>query len=316
MLARGAVKRDPPAYAVPSSHRAALIAEWPVDVKRVATGAILIPIVVALVWFATSALLAVLLGGVVLLTMIEFFRLCDSLGLRGYRPWTMFCAAGVIYVQWAAGRAEMHSLGAGYTLLRSAAPWAASLDVVLLAFVFGCAVLSLCARGPLADVVPAVSASSAALLFIALPLSYIVRLHQAGLDGAKWVLFLLALVWAGDIAAYFAGRAIGRVKMAPLLSPKKTWEGAAANVLASMVVGYFFAGWIGVDLLPMLLLAALANAAGQAGDLLESAYKRGARVKDSGGLLPGHGGMLDRVDSLILATPVVWCYVEWLWPRH
>jgi phosphatidate cytidylyltransferase len=287
-----------------------------VNLKRILTGAVLIPAVVALVWLSSSELVAAILAVVIQLAMVEFFRLGDALGLRAYKGWTMFCAVAVIYVQWAAGQAELHSLGPGFAVVRHTAPWAVSLDVILLAFIFGCAAFSLAARGPLADVLPALGASSSALLFIALPLSYVVRLHQAGTNGAKWVLFLLALVWAGDIAAYFAGRALGRVKMAPLLSPGKTWEGAAGNFLASLVVGYFFSGWIGVDLLPMLLVAALANIAGQAGDLIESAYKRGARVKDSGGLLPGHGGMLDRIDSLILATPVVWCYVEWFWPRR
>jgi phosphatidate cytidylyltransferase len=94
--------------------------------------------------------------------------------------------------------------------------------------------------------------------------------------------------------------------MAPALSPKKTWEGAIANLLASLLVAVLFARWMQADIASLLVLAALANIAGQMGDLIESAYKRGAVVKDSGALLPGHGGMLDRVDSLILAAPVVW----------
>ena len=94
--------------------------------------------------------------------------------------------------------------------------------------------------------------------------------------------------------------------MAPALSPKKTWEGAFANVLGSLLVAIFFAKWMQVDAATLLIIAALANIAGQMGDLIESAYKRGAVVKDSSSLLPGHGGMLDRIDSLILASPVVW----------
>jgi len=118
-------------------------------------------------------------------------------------------------------------------------------------------------------------------------------------------------MWAGDTSAYFAGKAFGHLPMAPALSPKKTWEGAFANLLSSLVVGLGFARWMQVDAMTMLIIAALANIAGQVGDLIKSAYKRGAAVKDSGSLLPGHGGVLDRIDSLILASPVVW--VAWQW---
>jgi phosphatidate cytidylyltransferase len=100
--------------------------------------------------------------------------------------------------------------------------------------------------------------------------------------------------------------------MAPALSPKKTWEGAAANLCGSLLVAIFFARWMQVDTLSLLVIAGLANIAGQMGDLIESAYKRGAGVKDSSSLLPGHGGMLDRIDSLILAIPVVWIAFQWL----
>jgi phosphatidate cytidylyltransferase len=108
------------------------------------------------------------------------------------------------------------------------------------------------------------------------------------------------------------GRSLGRVKMAPALSPGKTWEGAAANVVASVLVAIPFARWTGIDLLTLMAVAATANIAGQMGDLIESAYKRGAGVKDSSSLLPGHGGMLDRIDSLILASPAVWAVYQLL----
>ena len=96
--------------------------------------------------------------------------------------------------------------------------------------------------------------------------------------------------------------------MAPQLSPKKTWEGAAANLLGSLLVGVASARWLHFDAAQMVVMAGLANVAGQAGDLLESAYKRSAGVKDSGHAAAGHGGMLDRIDALILAAPVVWYY--------
>ena len=128
------------------------------------------------------------------------------------------------------------------------------------------------------------------------------------------VLFLLVLLWAGDSLAYFTGRAIGRHKLAPELSPGKTWEGAIANLAGSLLVGVVAGRWIALPAVHLAAMAALANVAGQIGDLTESAYKRAAGAKDSGMLLPGHGGMLDRVDSLIFAAPVVWYYFRMLLP--
>jgi phosphatidate cytidylyltransferase len=154
--------------------------------------------------------------------------------------------------------------------------------------------------------------SAAGLVFIALPLSAVVRIHALEVSGPKLLLFTLALVWAGDTLAYFVGRAFGRMPMAPQLSPRKTWEGAAANLLGSTIVAVALFGWLHIDAFQAVLMACLANVAGQAGDLLKSAYKRGAGVKDSGTLLPGHGGILDRIDALILAAPVVWYYFRFV----
>jgi phosphatidate cytidylyltransferase len=104
------------------------------------------------------------------------------------------------------------------------------------------------------------------------------------------------------------GKSIGKHSLAPHLSPKKTWEGTVAGFIGSLLVALVSARWLMVPLVHLLGMAAAGNVAGQVGDLLESAYKRSAGVKDSGSLLPGHGGVLDRIDALILAVPVVWYY--------
>jgi phosphatidate cytidylyltransferase len=126
-----------------------------------------------------------------------------------------------------------------------------------------------------------------------------------------WLLYALVLNWIGDIGAYYVGRAVGRHKLAPIVSPGKSWEGAAASLGASLIFGFFFLRWAIPEVPPAVALAltAVANVAGQFGDLCESALKRGAGVKDSGTLLPGHGGWLDRVDSTLFALPVVYLYV-------
>jgi phosphatidate cytidylyltransferase len=127
-----------------------------------------------------------------------------------------------------------------------------------------------------------------------------------------WLFFGLSLNWAGDIAALYAGRAFGRHKLAPLVSPGKSWEGSIASTAASVIYAaiYFPALLPKVPLVEVLGLTVIANVAGQFGDLCESAMKRGAGVKDSGKLLPGHGGWLDRVDSSLFALPVVYFVVS------
>jgi phosphatidate cytidylyltransferase len=279
---------------------------------RLLTAAVLIPVVVALVWWAPAIILAGIAAVVAILALVEFLNLGDRVGLRGFKLWTFFCTVLIFYAQFSLGRIETHTLAGGVSMVRDATGGTLSVEAALLIFLFGCVILGLITKRPLHEVLPAISIGSAALLFVVLPFSYIVRLDELELVGRQLVLFTLVLVWAGDMLAYFVGKSLGRVPMAPMLSPKKTWEGALGNVLASMIVAVLFAKWMQTDVITLLVIAGIANIAGQAGDLIESAYKRGAAVKDSGGLLPGHGGMLDRIDSLILATPVVWILYQWL----
>ena len=123
-----------------------------------------------------------------------------------------------------------------------------------------------------------------------------------------WLVFGLVVSWIGDTGAYYVGRRWGRHKLAPRVSPGKTWEGAVASAVVSAIAGVLALPRLipGVGFGEALLLALAANVAGQVGDLAESAIKRGAGVKDSGTLLPGHGGLLDRVDSSMFALPVLY----------
>jgi phosphatidate cytidylyltransferase len=127
-----------------------------------------------------------------------------------------------------------------------------------------------------------------------------------------WLFFALSLNWVGDIAALYVGRAMGRHKMSPRISPAKSWEGAVASTVASVIYGVVYIPRLlpSVPLVEALGLTVAANVAGQIGDLCESALKRGAGVKDSGSLLPGHGGWLDRLDSGLFALPVVYFIVR------
>lgn len=125
--------------------------------------------------------------------------------------------------------------------------------------------------------------------------------------GAVWLLFVLLLVWGADIGAYFVGRALGRHKLAPSVSPGKTWEGVAGGLAVTSLLAVGFAAWQGLGIADGLLLVvatALVTLASVLGDLLESMLKRHRGIKDSSQLLPGHGGVLDRVDSLTAAVPL------------
>ncbi len=184
---------------------------------------------------------------------------------------------------------------------------------------------------PVAETIADASASIFCLLYTGLTLIALPSLREQA-NGPSLVVFLLCVVWVGDTAAYYAGRAWGHHKMAPSLSPGKTWEGAIASVAGSVVVAAVLVSlatmmqessnsaivsWLERAFPSAVLaypdemwywvgLAAIINVAGQVGDLAESALKRSAGVKDSGTLLPGHGGMLDRIDALLLAGPVLW----------
>jgi phosphatidate cytidylyltransferase len=173
-------------------------------------------------------------------------------------------------------------------------------------------------RSPLNQVLPDTAQGLFGLIYIAYPLTLVPLLWKQE-DGPALVLFLMVCVWTGDIAALYIGRAFGKRKLAPRLSPGKTWVGSVASIVGSMLVAalvVFISNTltargntllhISEPLWQSLLLAAILNVAAQLGDLLESAIKRGAGVKDSGTMLPGHGGILDRIDALLLAAPVLW----------
>jgi phosphatidate cytidylyltransferase len=277
---------------------------------RIATAAVMIPAVVAVVWWGSTGLVTALAGLVTLLALLEFFALGERIGLHGYRIWTSVCALAVLFQQWAATEAQSWTLGRNFRLTRSPVAAELPLELVLFVFVLGAAAIVFLSSRPLADALGDIGISAAGLLFVVLPFSALVRLDGVSVIGRRLVLFTLTLVWAGDTLAYFIGRWFGHMRMAPELSPKKTWEGAAANLLGSLLVGVSFARWLHIDAWQMVVMAGLANVGGQAGDLIESAYKRSAGAKDSGTLLPGHGGMLDRIDAMILVAPVVWYYFE------
>jgi phosphatidate cytidylyltransferase len=292
--------------------------------KRIATAVVLIPIVLALILRAPVWILAVVAAIAALLAIGEFLKLTESYGVQPMsRPTHVFAALFFLMLALTAqGETALVATGKFLVIL--------GFSAAIVPFVF----LTRAMRGEnMASGYPAAAASVFAFTYIALPMGMLVQLRQQW-AGAFFLLYLLLVVWAGDIFAYFVGKSIGRHLMAPRISPKKTWEGAIASLIAGVAVGwllFYYAlplssallhwglierrdGLFGLErpaMGPVILLTILLNIAAQLGDLVESLIKRGANVKDSGSILPGHGGMLDRIDALLFAAPVLWYYAAW-----
>jgi len=292
--------------------------------KRVATAVVLIPIVLLLVLRAPVPVLAIVTALVALLAIQELLKLSEGYGIQPL-VWPTYVFVGLFFLLLTL------NFGDGKPLLSTAVfAYSASCAAALAPFFFLAITMQ---RAELSSAFPAALVSAFAFAYIALPLGMLVQVRQQW-AGAILVMYLLAVVWAGDIFAYFVGRSLGRHRMSPRVSPKKTWEGAVASMAASLVVGRLFCayatpissfllnahlitrgdGYLALEkppLGPILLLSAALNIAAQLGDLVESLIKRGAGMKDSGAILPGHGGMLDRIDALLFAAPVLWYYAAW-----
>ena len=292
--------------------------------KRIATAVVLIPIVLLLVLRAPVPLVALVTAAVALVTVHEFLKLTENYGVQPLRTPTYAVVATFFLLL-------VVNVGQEKPLLSTEIfGIAAAFAGTIAAFIFLTIAMR---RENLATGYPAAAASSFAFAYIALPMAMLVQLRQQW-AGAFLILYLLLVVWSGDILAYFVGKSIGRHLMSPRVSPKKTWEGAVASMVASLAVGgavFYYSlplstkflqwgliqrrdGMFGLErpaLLPVLLLTAVLNVAAQLGDLVESLIKRGAAVKDSGTILPGHGGMLDRIDALLFAAPVLWVWAAW-----
>jgi phosphatidate cytidylyltransferase len=293
-------------------------------IKRIATAVVLIPLVLLLVLKAPAYLLVIVAGAVALLAIAEFLKLATQYSVQPLSHLTYaFVAVFFIFVIFTSAN--------GTPLMEATATiYGIALAAALAPFIFLAAAMR---RSDLATGYPAAAASTFAFAYIAIPMALLVEIRRQP-AGAIWVIYTLLTVWAGDIFAYFIGKSIGRHRMSPEISPKKTWEGTVASILASVIIGTIWirhapaisstflqtglidrrSGMFGLEqppLWPIILLSAIVNIAAQLGDLVESLIKRGAGVKDSGTILPGHGGMLDRIDAMLFAVPVVWAYSAW-----
>jgi phosphatidate cytidylyltransferase len=269
--------------------------------KRILTAAVLIPLVLVMTFLGPVWLLTLVTAGVAVLAGWEYLGLAEKCGSNPSRIAVSIAILALFVARLFADNLEwLHQTNAVFGIL-------------------ALALLVVCTfRSPVERVLSDASASIFCLIYTGMTLTAIPLLREES-NGPSLIVFLMCVVWAGDIAALYVGRAWGRHKLAPNLSPNKTWEGAIGSLAGSLVAAgglWSLAAWLETlnsarlsypdEVWYWLVLAVVVNAAAQVGDLAESALKRSAGVKDSGNLLPGHGGVLDRIDALLLAAPVLW----------
>lgn len=261
------------------------------QVKRLLTAAVAVPLALAAIFLLPSAwffaVCAVILGWACFEYLAIARAWAPAAPLRSIPPLALALAA-------------LLSLPAA--VAAPLPPWLLLAAVGALPLVAGPVVLF--GRTPVAQAPAALGAIAFGVPYFALPTASLCQLQR--LD--PWLVFLLvAIVWLGDTAAFYVGSSWGRSRMAPVVSPKKTWEGAAAGLAVGVVAVVVWSLWRldGIDW-GVLAVGTLTACAAQAGDLVESLLKRSAGVKDSGRVLPGHGGVLDRADALLFAAPVLW----------
>ncbi len=254
--------------------------------KRLATAAVLIPLFVWVIVFAPFDVFRIALVIVGTMAYTEFHVLANGAGraLGGL-------AAGGVALEAAPG-----VLG-GIALLYAPEPG-------LIAILIAVGAMALALRSAdLKNALPSAAALTLGVLYI---FGAWRSAAEIRLISPHWLMLAMLLSWAGDTFAYYTGKAIGRHKLASRVSPAKTWEGSAGSVAGAMLAGWIYAHYLipSAPVWLVLAVSAIGNVAGQIGDLCESAFKRGAGVKDSGTLLPGHGGWLDRIDSSLFTLPV------------
>ena len=254
---------------------------------RTLASIVLIPVALALVYLAPPMVFTLVLLLLSLVAMGEFTRLASPMSPQS-RKWLLAATAGLILI---AGLGE---------------PATASTRIVgalALYLIFIGTGAMLTAEGN-QHAVSVTAISLLGLLYIPAFLALLIPIRFSGANGAGAILFMLLVTWASDIGAYGGGRLLGRRKLAPSISPGKTVEGTIAGLLCAVGVGLLFPVYVPGPW--NWATAALLSATGQVGDLFESMLKRGAGVKDASHLIPGHGGLLDRIDSMLFCCPVLY----------
>jgi phosphatidate cytidylyltransferase len=260
--------------------------------KRLLTAVVLLPFALAAVFKLSDGWFWLFVVGLVSVAAWEFAQI-SAAWAPGASRWMVVLAVPA---------ASALLAGALYEGARPALMWSLLLGLLVLLSV-GAAMMVLLAGTPIKESLAALGVMGWGTAYFSVAA---VSLWSLQVMDPWLLILLLAAVWMGDSAAYYIGSAFGRHKLAPVVSPNKSWEGSAASVAASVAVALIWSWSIfGAMRWPIILVVIVAAGVGQLGDLAESMIKRGAGVKDSGTLLPGHGGMWDRLDALLFAAPIM-----------
>ena len=278
---------------------------------REASAAVAIPLVLAALFLAPPVVFNLLAAVVALGALWEFYRMAEKAAHPVAKTLGIVCGGLVLgdaAILWSPFR---FLTPAGWVVDIAAKERPGGWFGLALLGIGLLAVAPLLGRVPPTRALAGVGTTAWGVLSIALPATTLCYLRA---QSARSVLFLFLVVWVCDSGAYYFGRRFGRHRLAPVVSPKKTWEGSIAGLFCATVFGAAAGVWWFVpELGPWrgALAGAVGSTAGQLGDLVESLWKRGAGVKDSGVFLPGHGGFYDRIDSLLFAGPVVAAFIAW-----
>lgn len=257
--------------------------------SREITAAVGAPLVIWLIGWSHEYVFDVVLALVAILAMVEFVNLGRA---KGYDIPLVLCVVIVVIILTAFVLDHVSvELGVFAALL-----------LIPASYVFS--------RKPLEHSLPSSAVAVLATTYVGMLTGSLIRLRKDFPEGWKLVFFLLLVVWLGDSGAYYVGKKFGRRKLSPRISPKKTVEGLlgglVTSVIAAVVIHFTF--FPNFPLHHAIVAALILSFAGVVGDLAESMWKRSAEVKDSGSLLPGHGGFLDRFDSVLFTAPILYCY--------
>jgi phosphatidate cytidylyltransferase len=269
-------------------------------VTRVLSGAVLIAIAVGVVWFAPPPLFFAVAELLLILAYVEYAGLAAAAGLPV--PWLASLAATVV-----ASMGVTSSIRLGDDVLTNAI----ALDAVLMSSSVILAAMTLATWKGDRDALARAAAAVFPALYIGLPIGAMIALRT--IRGREALFLLLLTVMMSDTAQYYSGRAFGRRLLAPAISPKKTIEGAIGGFIFGALLMTVVGDWWLPSVPPLLraLLGVAIVALGIAGDLFESMLKRSAGVKDSSALIPGHGGVLDRIDALLFAAPIYYVFLKY-----
>lgn len=258
--------------------------------KRVISGVIAIPLVLGIVLYGSPLLFFGFVTAIVLVASYEYFSMISNMGVEGF-PVEGGVLCFLLLLGFFLGGQSFFLFAVLVPIVLFATWYFRENDVKM-------------ALDPIAYTV-------LGIFYTAGLGGYFLLIHKLE-GGNQMIMLLLLFIWAGDAAAYYVGRSLGKHKLIPTVSPNKTVEGAIGNVLGTLLAALICKLWFfdGFSLTHCLIVAFICGIIGQFGDFSESLIKRNCRVKDSGSLIPGHGGFLDRIDSLLFAGPAFYCYYQ------